>query len=85
MKSNANAYSTRNNEYLTRKDPEQPSVSNMISSPTYTEEIQRIDEEIQDMERLIVQKEKECEILYLFQLMHVIRGVLSQNQYLQDI
>jgi len=37
MKSNANAYSTRNNEYLTRKDPEQPSVSNMISSPTYTE------------------------------------------------
>ncbi|EDW50948.1 GM17452 [Drosophila sechellia] len=77
---------TGGNDFLVTEDPEQPSVASTINPPTYnpsgqsySEEIHRIDEEIKDVNMQIAQKEKECQMLFLMLLKHLIQG-----QHLQD-
>lgn len=72
---------------MVMEDPEQPSVASTMNPPTYnpsrqsySKEIHRIEEEIQDIDRLIAQKEKECEVLFLFHLIRIVQSVLYQKQ-----
>ncbi|EDW56244.1 GM23007 [Drosophila sechellia] len=74
------------NDFLVTEYPEQPSVASTMNPPTYnpsgqsySEEIHRIEEEIQDIDRLIAQKEKECEVLFLH-LIRIVQSVLYQKQ-----